>query len=404
MQSARHVAERAAAGSPTLTLRPADWLQLGLLWLGGFSLRVTLLAVPPVIPQIHVQLGLDEKGVSILTGLPVLLLAAAAVPGAVLIARIGPRRALLTGLVAIAAGSALRGFGPSLQVLFAATLLMGVGVAVSQPTFPTLTREWFPLRVALATAAYANGLLVGETVPAALTGPLVLPTFHDSWPLSFVFWSLPVVLTAILVAVLTRQAPPNSDLPRGWWPDFRSPRLWLLGIVMGCASAAYFGANTFLPDFLRATGRPQFKDASLTAINICQVPASILVMTVSRRLVGQRWPFLLAGGLIAAGCALLAFAPGAWVVAWAGLVGFGAALTLVLTLALPPLLAGAGDVHRFSAGVFLIMYSCSFAGPLLGGAAWDATGSPMTPFLALAAIGLLMTALSASLPVLHEPS
>jgi len=91
-------------------------------------------------------------------------------------------------------------------------------------------------------------------------------------------------------------------------------------------------------------------------------------------------------------------------VAGAGLVGFGAALTLVLTLALPPLLAGAGDVPRFSAGVFLIMYSCSFAGPLLGGAAWDATGSPVTPFLALAAFGLLMSGLSFSLPVIRGRS
>ena len=402
MPSARPVAERAAAAAPpSLALRPADWLQLGLFWLGGFSLRVTLLAVPPVIPQIHRQLGLDEKGISILTGLPVLLLAAGAVPGAVLIARIGPRRALVTGLVVIAAGSALRGLGPSLQVLFGATLVMGIGVAVSQPAFPTLTRDWFPLRVALATAAYANGLLVGETVPASLTGPFVLPALGGSWPLSFLFWSLPVVVTAILIAILTRQAPPDPAVARRWWPDFRSPRLWMLGIVMGCASAAYFGANTFLPDFVRATGRPQFKDASLTAINICQVPASILVMTMARRLIGRRWPFLVAGLLIATGSALLALTPGAWVIAWAGVVGFGAALTLILTLALPPLLAGAGDVHRFSAGVFLIMYSCSFAGPLLGGAAWDATGSPVTPFLALAAFGLLMSGLSFSLPVIR---
>jgi len=49
---------------------------------------------------------------------------------------------------------------------------MGAGVAVSQPVFPTLTREWFPRRVALATAVYSNGLLVGEMVPASFTGPL----------------------------------------------------------------------------------------------------------------------------------------------------------------------------------------------------------------------------------------
>jgi len=37
---------------------------------------------------------------------------------------------------------------------------MGVGVAVSQPAFPSLVREWFPRRIAIATAVYSNGILV----------------------------------------------------------------------------------------------------------------------------------------------------------------------------------------------------------------------------------------------------
>src|SRR5262249_40415198 len=72
-----------ASGLPRL---PSLLPHLALLWLGGFDLRVTLLAVPPLIPAIHRDLGLDEKGVSILTGLPVLLLAIAAIPGSLLIA------------------------------------------------------------------------------------------------------------------------------------------------------------------------------------------------------------------------------------------------------------------------------------------------------------------------------
>jgi MFS transporter, CP family, cyanate transporter len=372
------------------------------LWLGGFCLRVTMLAVPPVIPQIHSELGLDEKSVSVLTGLPVLLLAVAAVPGAVLIARIGARRALITGLLVVAVASAIRGIGPSLQVLFGATLLMGVGVAVTQPAFPTLTRDWFPLHAGLATAVYSNGLLVGETLPASLTGPLVLPALHGSWPLSLVFWSLPVLVTAAVVAAFTNQLSPDHALPRRWWPDFRSLRLWHVGIVMGCATAAYFGSNAFLPDFVHATGRAAFKDAALTAINLGQLPASFLVLAMPRRLVGRRRPFVLAGALICAGSALIALTPGAWVVVWAAVVGFAAALALVLTLALPPLLAAAGDVHRFSAGVFTIIYGFSFVGPLAGGAAWDATGVPATAFLALAAVGLLMGGLATRLPALRE--
>src|SRR4051812_18199555 len=84
-------------------------VRLTLLWLAGIDLRLTPLAVPPVLPLIHRDLNLDEKGVAILAGLPVLLFGTAAIVGSLLIARVGARRALLLGLWMIGIASALRG-------------------------------------------------------------------------------------------------------------------------------------------------------------------------------------------------------------------------------------------------------------------------------------------------------
>jgi CP family cyanate transporter-like MFS transporter len=47
-----------------------------LLWLAGNGLRITILAVPPVIPLIRADLGMTETMVGILTGLPPVLFAA----------------------------------------------------------------------------------------------------------------------------------------------------------------------------------------------------------------------------------------------------------------------------------------------------------------------------------------
>ncbi len=49
-----------------------------LLWLAGTCLRITVLAIPPVIPQIHADLGLGQAAIGALTSLPVLLFAFAA--------------------------------------------------------------------------------------------------------------------------------------------------------------------------------------------------------------------------------------------------------------------------------------------------------------------------------------
>jgi CP family cyanate transporter-like MFS transporter len=379
-----------------LTRRSA--LYLGLLWLAGFDLRVTLLAVAPMIPAIHRDLGLDETAISVLTGLPVLLLAIAAIPGSLLIAHVGARRALVAGMLVVGVASALRGVGPSLAVLFAMTAVMGAGVAVSQPAFPTLVGEWFPARVGLATAVYSNGLLVGETLPAAFTGPLVAPHLGGSWPLVFAFWSVPPLAAAALLVTLT----PHPEEPaagvgeRRWWPDFGDRNMWRLGLVMGMASAAYWATNAFIPDFVHATARAGLKDAGLTAINTCQLGASLLVVAMSRHLTGRRWPFAAVGALIAAGALAVVLAPGSWLIVGTGLIGFASALALVLTLALPPLLVSPADVPRFSAGILLITYATSFLGPVLGGAAWDATGRPAAPFLAIAGGGALMVALVAT--------
>ena len=123
--------------------------RLTLLWLAGIDLRLTILALPPVLPLIHRDLDLSEKLVAALTGLPVLLFAIVAIPGSLLIARIGARRALLTGLVLTAVGSAARGLGPSTPMLFAMTFVMGTGISIMQPALPSLVSEWFesePLR------------------------------------------------------------------------------------------------------------------------------------------------------------------------------------------------------------------------------------------------------------------
>ena len=80
--------------------------RLVLLWLAGSAMRLTLLAVPPLLPIIHQELGLDEKGVAALSGLPVLLFGIAALPGAFLMARFGPHTALILGVTTIGISSA----------------------------------------------------------------------------------------------------------------------------------------------------------------------------------------------------------------------------------------------------------------------------------------------------------
>jgi CP family cyanate transporter-like MFS transporter len=64
-----------------------------------------------------------------------------------------------------------------------------------------------------------------------------------------------------------------------------------------------------------------------------------------------------------------------------GVLGFLGAYVLVLSFALPAVLARPADVSRLSAGVFTISYGTAFVASLAAGAIWDASHQPAVAFL-----------------------
>ena len=225
-------------------------ITVALLWLAGAGLRLTILAVPPLLPLIRSELHLSATAVGLLVSLPVLLFSLAALPGSLLIARLGIRRTLVGGLLIVAFGAALRGVSPNAAALFGATIVMGFGVAIMQPSMPTTVREWLPDHLGFGTATYSNGLIIGQLIPTLVTIPLVLPWLHGNWRLSLAVWSIPVTLTALLLAVLApRPVAAASTVNRSaqWWPDWRNSLVWRLGALLGSANAIYFASNAYLP-------------------------------------------------------------------------------------------------------------------------------------------------------------
>ena len=367
-----------------------------LLWLAGVALRLTILAVPPVIPLIHDELNLSATQIGILTGLPSMLFAFAAVPGSLLIARLGIRTALIVGLVINAAGGALRGTLPDVMWLYGMTMVMGAGVAIMQVTLPTTVRAWLPDRIGFATAVYTNGLLLGEILPVALMLPLVFPLVGGSWQKGFVFWSVPVAIIAVMVILLAPPSTTNGSTlkRRRWWPDWSNALIWRLGIMLGTINAIYFATNAFIPDYMRSSGQSEWISAALTGLNTGQLPASFLLLAIASRLERKVWPYVVSGLLCVIATGGIVFGSGAWVVAAATLQGFAAAAILILVLALPPLLSPPDDVHRVTAAMFTISYTCAVIVPVVSGLAWDLTGIASSAFLPIALCGIVLVILA----------
>lgn len=365
------------------------WLRLLMLWLAGVDLRVTLVAIPPLFPLIHRDLPLNETLVAVLLGLPVLLLATASILGSMLTTWLDARRAVILGIAVVGVSSAMRGIGPSLAMLFGMTLVMGMGVALFQPALPALVYHWTPEHIGLATAIYTNGLLAGEVMGAGLTTQALLP-LAGSWQMSLALWGIFPLATLVLIWALTaplqrREAPAH----RQWWPNFRDPKTWRLGIIQSGTSLVFWGANAFFPDFLHRAGSTHLIAPALVWLSAGQMLASLMVAIMPGLLVGRARPIQLAAVVAGIGLAIF-FIPRDWSrLLGAGLMGTFSALAFVLNLAFPPLLAADSDeVHRISAGMFTIGYSATFLFTLACGALWDRTGIAATA-LAPVALGVI---------------
>ncbi len=398
-----------------------------LLVLVGINIRSVILAVPPVLPLIRRDLDLSYTATGLLTSLPTLIMGGSAWSSGLLIERIGARNAVTCGLVLLGAGALLRTVWTAAPPLFLFTIVLGFGIALAQTTAPVLIRRWYPERIGFVTALFTDGLILGETLGAGATVPLMLWLLgSDAWRATFVLWGLPVL---VLVAFWLWLAPPEphveqarlvemkkaaegiglieqpeegDQFPRAPASSAKTPvRTIHLGLLLGAGSLIYFGMNSWIATYNQAIHRDSFTPLALTVLNALQLPASLGVTFFAQRLTGKRWPFVLAGIICLVAILGWIFGPAGLEYPCAALLGASSALVFTLGLALPALLAGPGGVARLAGATLSISYSTAFIGPFIGGGLWDLFGLPALAFVPVAAASAVLVIAGLMLPARH---
>src|SRR5258708_23201053 len=175
-------------------------------------------------------------------------------------------------------------------------MVMRAGIGIAQAALPPLVRQWLPHHVSRGTAIYTNGLLMGETLPVMFTIPLVLPFVDGSWRWALVFWGVPLVFIAILTVALAPAAKEPATVASAarhdWWPDWRNPLTWQIGVLLGSVNGVYFASNAFLPRYLTEAGRPDLLTAAVTAPHFGQLPHAFLLLAPAERFLGRAQPLV----------------------------------------------------------------------------------------------------------------
>ena len=281
----------------------------------------------------------------------------------------------------LVAASVARGLVQTTVMLFTVSIVMGLGVAVFQTALPAATRCWTPSHVALGSAVYLNGMMLGELSGAGLTLPLVLPLAGGDWRYSLFIWAIPILLIAVLVALVRLPVAPsianNDELtcppPSRALPKWNDGRVWQYGLLLASAVVAFFVINAYSGTVLRARGETEALKGLLFAYNATPLLASFIVLAVPGW-IGKRMPVAVSSLLSAAGLAGFVLLE-SWA-SWAAALVTGCASTvaLILMVSLPPAIARGIAITRLSAGMTLIGFALSFVLILIGGWFAEVTG------------------------------
>lgn len=223
-----------------------DWTRDGrsraVLFVCLFAVQSSLIALSPVLAEIAAHFNVSTAAAGQLRSVSGLVAGFAAVAMGRLSGRLGLRALLLTGLAALCVGSLLSAVAPSLAILGAAQVGVGVGLAIVLSGSPAAAAEW---SLPEQRARVLSWALLGQPVAWIVGMPVVGLLGGVSWRWGWI--AVPFLASAVAIAVLLMRP---ADHPRepigGTWRLFRAnPRVvsWALGELL--AWAAWAGALVY---------------------------------------------------------------------------------------------------------------------------------------------------------------
>jgi CP family cyanate transporter-like MFS transporter len=356
--------------------------------LGAVNLRLAVTSIGPVLTEIRSGLGMSSTVAGLLTSLPVICFASVGLFAPRLARRFGAVPVIITGLLVLTAGLAVRPFAPGTAAFVALSVLALAGIAVVNVLLPMIVKERFPDKVGAMTGLYSVALNIGATTAAATTVPLT-HAFGD-WRLGLAVWALAAAIAVPPWLALRRDriTPPGdaSDAPP--IRVARNPVAWALAVYFGLQSTSAYVIIGWLPQIYRDAGLSAEKAGVLFAVtSFLGVPLPLLLSTFAGRMRSQSAIAAALGLFGIAGYAGLWAAPAAAPWLWAVLLGvvncaFPLALTMIGLRGRTP-----ATVVRLSAFAQGVGYLIAIPGPILVGLLHDRTGGWRIP---LALMVLLM--------------
>jgi MFS family permease len=321
-------------------------------------------ALAPLLPRYADEFGLSKSGAGLLVaayGTGVLL---GALPAGIAAARFGPRRAVLVGLVLVAAASIGFGFASSAAALGIARLAQGLGSALSWAG----GLAWLVGGTPRERRGEMLGTALGAAIFGALLGPM-LGAFADLAGPKVAFGALALVCLALAAVALRSPPAPGERADVRRLAAVATERRLAGGLYLIALPALLFGILAVLVP-LRLDGLG-WGAVAIGALFVCAAALEAVLAPLLGRFTDRR------GRLLPVRVALASSAVVSVGLAWAGAAALIVPLVLVASLAYGAFYAP--SMSLISDGAERAGLAQGLAFGLMN--AWWATGNAVGPAL-----------------------
>ncbi|WP_156010095.1 MFS transporter, partial [Streptococcus ruminantium] len=159
----------------------------------GVVMRAPFTALPAILTDVAVGLGVEVSSLGILTSIPLIMFALCSSLAPRLAAKFGMEKLMAIVLLVMVVGSGMRVL--NLPALYVGTMLIGATIAFINVLLPSLVAANFPQKIGLYTTVYITLMGVAATFASMVAVPIVSAS---SWEF-FIYLISGLVLLAFLI-------------------------------------------------------------------------------------------------------------------------------------------------------------------------------------------------------------
>ena len=253
----------------------------------ALNMRMPIIALPQIMPQIQAASGLSKEFSGLLTSIPLIMFALSSPLFTRLDQKFTTSKIILTSFIILSLGTLLRmSLRPGLLLL--GTMLIGLGIDGGNVLLPAIIKAKLPKQVLLGVSLYTTSMILTSSLGTAFLAGLAMKfSLATTMKDLFVFSLLSIVGSLLLKENTIKTATEAINLPA----LLRNKLVWLISLFFGLQALLYYSLTTWYGQMLLKLDRFSTKEEALlmTILQLSCLFCALLTPIFARNRLGKRF-------------------------------------------------------------------------------------------------------------------